>query len=91
MIVAGLLSTAVIILIYNFTSNSEGRFVKANEPINTPSTPLTVINNENFAGTTNTHRFDIPAGFSYVKVSLKTRVRNTSRSRLIKDLLVEPQ
>ncbi|MEK3706824.1 hypothetical protein MKY87_22510 [Paenibacillus sp. FSL R7-0198] len=71
MIVAGLLSTAVIILIYNFTSNSEGRFVKANEPINTPSTPLTVINNENFAGTTNTHRFDIPAGFSYVKVSFK--------------------
>ncbi|MDT9721302.1 hypothetical protein QVE09_20595 [Paenibacillus sp. ClWae2A] len=68
---AGLLSTAVIILIYNFTSNSEERFVKANEPISTPSTPLTVINNEDIAGTTNTHRFDIPAGFSYVKVSFK--------------------
>ncbi|WP_053061475.1 hypothetical protein [Paenibacillus sp. VT-400] len=71
MIVAGLVSAAVIILIYNFTSDSERKFVKANEPRNTPSTTLTVINNEDFAGTANTHRFDIPAGFSYVKVSFK--------------------
>ncbi|MDQ0722140.1 hypothetical protein QF049_003401 [Paenibacillus sp. W4I10] len=91
MILAVLVSTAVIILIYNFTSNSEGRFVKANEPISTPSTPLTVINNEDFAGTANTHRFDIPAGFSYVKWLLKTRVRNTSHLRSMKDLLVEPR
>ncbi|CAM4458236.1 hypothetical protein [Paenibacillus xylanexedens] len=69
MIVVGLVSAAVIILIYNFTSNSEGRL--ANEPRSTPSTPLTVINKENFAGTTNTHRFDIRAGSSYMKVSFK--------------------
>ncbi|MBD8838791.1 MULTISPECIES: hypothetical protein [unclassified Paenibacillus] len=71
MILAVLVSIAVIILIYNFTSNSEGRL--ATEPRSTPSTPLTVINNEDFAGTTNTHRFNIPAGFSYVKVSFKNR------------------
>ncbi|WP_145146436.1 hypothetical protein [Paenibacillus xylanexedens] len=71
MIVGVLVSAAVIILIYNFTSNSEGRFVKANEPSDTPLTTLTVINNEDFAGTTNMHRFNIPAGFSYVKVSFK--------------------
>ena len=70
-IVAGLVSAVIIILIYNFTSNSEERLVKANEPRSTPATTLTVINNEDFAGTTNTHRFDIPAGFSYVKVSFK--------------------
>lgn len=71
MILAVLVSAAVIILIYNLTSNSEGRFVKANEPSDTPLTTLTVINNEDFAGTTNTHWFDIPAGFGYVKVSFK--------------------
>ncbi|WP_340016081.1 hypothetical protein [Paenibacillus sp. FSL K6-1318] len=71
MIVAVLVSAAVIIFIYNFTSNSEGRFVKANEPRSTPSTTLTVINNEDFAGTASTHRFDIPAGFGYVKASFK--------------------
>ncbi|WP_340400898.1 hypothetical protein [Paenibacillus sp. FSL H8-0079] len=71
MIVAVLVSAAVIILIYNFTSNSKGRFVKENEPRNTPSTTLRVINNEDFAGTANTHRFDIPAGFGYVKASFK--------------------
>ncbi|XOI97784.1 hypothetical protein ACMX2M_17965 [Paenibacillus polymyxa] len=70
-IVAGLVSAVIIILIYNFTSNSEERLVKENEPRSTPATTLTVINNEDFAGTTNTHRFDIPAGFSYVKVSFK--------------------
>lgn len=70
-IVAGLVSAVIIILIYNFTSNFEERLVKANESRSTPATTLTVINNEDFAGTTNTHRFDIPAGFSYVKVSFK--------------------
>ncbi|MEK4074603.1 hypothetical protein ABIC86_004276 [Paenibacillus sp. DS2363] len=72
MIVAGLVSAAVIIFIYNFTFNSERKFVKVvNEAGDTPLTTFTVINNENFAGTTNTHRFDIRAGFSYVKVSFK--------------------
>lgn len=71
MIVAGLVSAAVIILIYNFTSDSERKFVKLNEASDTPLTTFTVINNEDFAGTTNTHQFDIPTGFSYVKVSFK--------------------
>ncbi|MCP1182710.1 hypothetical protein [Paenibacillus sp. 1781tsa1] len=71
MIVAVLVSAAVIILVYNFTSNSEGEFVKADATINTSLTKLTVINNEDLAGTTNTHRFDIRAGFGYVKVSFK--------------------
>ncbi|ETT38778.1 hypothetical protein C161_06806 [Paenibacillus sp. FSL R5-192] len=71
MIVAVLVSIAVIIFIYNFTSNSERKFVKVNDASDTPLTTFTVINNENFAGTTNTHRFDIRAGFSYVKVSFK--------------------
>lgn len=71
MILAVLVSAAVIILIYNFTSDSERKFVKVNEASDTPSTTLTVIDNEDFAGTANTHRFDIPAGFGYVKVSFK--------------------
>ncbi|WP_339182731.1 hypothetical protein [Paenibacillus sp. FSL R5-0701] len=71
MILAVLMSVAVIILIYNFTSDSERKFVKVNEASDTPLTTLTVINNEDFAGTTNTHWFDIPTGFSYVKVSFK--------------------
>ncbi|MBY0115079.1 hypothetical protein MHB43_06970 [Paenibacillus sp. FSL H8-0317] len=71
MILAVLMSVAVIILIYNFTSDSERKFVKVNEVSDTPLTTLTVINNEDFAGTTNTHWFDIPTGFSYVKVSFK--------------------
>ncbi len=66
--IAVLVSVTVIILIYNFSSDSEGRFVKANESIRTE---LTVINNEDFAGTANTHRFDIPAGSALVKVSFK--------------------
>lgn len=66
MIVAVLVSAAVIILIYNFTSQDEERFVKANESI---STSLTVINNEDFVGTANMHRFDIAAGSALVKVS----------------------
>ncbi|MFX3651029.1 MAG: hypothetical protein ACE3K2_04415 [Paenibacillus sp.] len=73
MVVTVLVSAAVIILIYNYTSHSEERLVKANEPRSTPSTTLTVINSEDFAGTTNTHRFDVPAGFSYVKVSFKNK------------------
>lgn len=71
MILAVLVSIAVIILIYNFTSNSERKFVKVNEASDTPLTTFTVINNEKFAGTTSTHWFDIRAGFSYVKVSFK--------------------
>ncbi|MDQ0658045.1 hypothetical protein [Paenibacillus sp. W2I17] len=71
MILAVLVSIAVIIFIYNFTSNSERKFVKVNEASDTPLTTFTVINNEDFAGTTNTHRFDIPTGFSYVKVIFK--------------------
>ncbi|MEO2260626.1 hypothetical protein ABGV43_27385 [Paenibacillus amylolyticus] len=71
MVVAVLVSAAVIILIYNFTSQNEERFVKANESRITPSTTLTVINNEEFAGTANMHRFDIPAGSALVRVSFK--------------------
>ncbi|MEK4053769.1 hypothetical protein MHB84_08965 [Paenibacillus sp. FSL F4-0087] len=37
----------------------------------TPSTTLSVINNEDFAGTATTKQFNIPEGFEYVKVSFK--------------------
>ncbi|APO44404.1 hypothetical protein BS614_10580 [Paenibacillus xylanexedens] len=70
-VVAVLVATGVIILLYSFTSTSASVPVIADKPRSTPSTPLTVINNEDFAGTTNMHRFDIPTGFSYVKVSFK--------------------
>ncbi|WP_419891450.1 hypothetical protein [Paenibacillus xylanexedens] len=70
-VVAVLVATGVIILLYSFTSTSASVPVIADKPSNTPLTTFTVINNEDFAGTTNTHRFDIRAGFSYVKVSFK--------------------
>ncbi|WP_440117293.1 hypothetical protein [Paenibacillus sp. QZ-Y1] len=69
MVVVVLVATGLIILLYSFTSTSASGPVIANKPSITPLTTFTVINNEDFAGTTNTHQFNIPAGFGYVKVS----------------------
>ncbi|MFB8377889.1 phospholipase domain-containing protein [Paenibacillus taichungensis] len=42
-----------------------------NKSVVTTSTTLSVINNEDFAGTATTKQFNIPEGFEYVKVNFK--------------------
>lgn len=63
---AVLAATAIITTVITTASMNNKSVVTTS----TPST-LSVINNEDFAGTATTKQFNIPEGFEYVKVSFK--------------------
>ncbi|SEB28203.1 phospholipase domain-containing protein [Paenibacillus sp. 276b] len=64
MAMAVLAATAIITTVITTASMN-------NETGVTTSTTLSVINNEELAGTATTKQFNIPVGFEYVKVSFK--------------------
>lgn len=64
MAMAVLAATAIITTVITTASMN-------NETVVTTSTALSVINNEELAGTATTKQFNIPVGFEYVKVSFK--------------------
>ncbi|WP_413375336.1 phospholipase domain-containing protein [Paenibacillus taichungensis] len=64
MAMAALAATAIITTAITTVSMN-------NETAVTTSSTLSVINNEDLAGTATTKQFNIPVGFEYVKVSFK--------------------
>jgi len=67
-----LITMGILILLYMTTTHSNTESETPNESINTSLPTLTVISNEDLAGTSTMKQFDMPDGYGYVKVKFKS-------------------